>query len=124
MTRFRRTRALAIADLAASLVAGACGGPDKESTGANATTAKNGATQAATTAQTPDFSPVVAMSEPLVGKNRFALGILDGRTGAPLPDAKVKFRFFELQGNQGTFRFDADATFRAPARDAGLATAV
>ena len=72
----------------------------------------------------PAFQVVPANAELLVGRNRFVLGVLDGRTGAPLPDAKVHFRFFELQGDQGTLRSEADATFRAPARDAGLATAV
>jgi hypothetical protein len=125
MLHYRRTRAFAGAVLAAALLIGACGGSDSdEGKGSGQAAPGTGTAQAGGTAPAQAFSPVVAMAEPLVGKNRFALGILDGRTGAPLPDATVKFRFFELQGNQGTLRFEADATFRAPARDAGLATAV
>lgn len=66
------------------------------------------------------FAPVVAVSELAVGQNRFGLGIIDNATGQPLPDAEVHFRFFTLQGNQGTLRFESDPTFVAPARDAGV----
>jgi hypothetical protein len=120
-------RAFTVAALVGALVLGACGSSGETTRGqAGSGSGMNGATPAsgAATAPAQPFSPVVAMAEPLVGKNRFALGILDGRTNAPLPDATVKFRFFELHGNQGTLRFEADAVFRAPARDAGLATAV
>jgi hypothetical protein len=78
----------------------------------------SGATSA--TAPKEPFAPVVAVSELAVGDNRFALGIIDQATGQPLPDARVRLRFFTVQGNQGTFRSEADAAFVAPARDAGV----
>lgn len=104
-----------------------CGGSGKPAAPAAATrgaTAASQGAQAQTTAQPQGFQPQVASAELLVGANRFALGIIDQKTGAPLPDAKVHLRFFELQGNQGTLRFESDAEFRAPAREAGLPTTV
>jgi hypothetical protein len=68
----------------------------------------------------PAFAPEVVSSELVVGANRFVLGLVDGATNKPLADAKAHFRFFTLQGNQGTLRFEADARFIAPAREAGL----
>ncbi|MHB8573951.1 MAG: TlpA family protein disulfide reductase [Dehalococcoidia bacterium] len=70
------------------------------------------------------FAPVIASSELVVGQNRFALGLLDTKTNTPLPDARVHLRFFTLVGNQGTLRSEADTTFIAPARDAGIATVI
>jgi hypothetical protein len=101
-----------LAVLVTATLLAACGGSG------GATTSRQTATPA------EGFSPVVASAEVLVGRNRFALGILDNRTGAPLPDARVRLRFFELHGNEGTLRFETDATFRAPGRDAGLAPVI
>jgi hypothetical protein len=54
------------------------------------------------------------------------MGVED-RQNVPLPDATVHFRFFQLSGPasasgsvQATLRSEAEAVFRAPARDAGL----
>jgi hypothetical protein len=83
-----------------------------------------GATPAA--AGAGGLQPVVASSELVVGQNRFTMGILD-RGGTPIPDAKVHFKFFQLQGApnasgaaQGVLKSEADATFRSPGREAGL----
>jgi hypothetical protein len=72
------------------------------------------------------LSPVLQSTELVVGPNRFSLGVLD-RQQQPLPDAAVHFKFIQLNGPassagtaQGTLRFETDATFRAPAREAGL----
>jgi hypothetical protein len=68
---------------------------------------------------------VIASSELVVGKNRFTMGILD-HSGAPIPDAAVHLKFFQLSGApsggsaQGVFKSEADATFRSPGREAGL----
>lgn len=72
------------------------------------------------TAPAQPFAAVVGASEFVVGPNRFPIGLIDQATGQPVPDASVHFRFFTLQGNQGTLRFEADAYFVAPARDAGV----
>ncbi len=108
-----------------SAMLAACGGSSKSSgDAANAGKQPASAARGDGTAEGQAFQPVLASSELLVGADRFSLGILDGATGAPLPDAKVHFRFFEVHGNQGVPRFEADAVFRAPAREAGLATAI
>src|SRR3712207_5259533 len=103
--------------VACGVVLAACGGssdPDQAAApGASATSA------AASTPGT-GYGPVVAASELVVGRNRFVLGIIDNATGQPLPDATVHFRFFTLQGNQGSLKSETDATFIAPARDAGI----
>lgn len=103
--------------VALGLVLAACGG-SSDSNEAAAPTAP--ATGAAAAAPTTGYGPVVAASELVVGENRFVLGIIDNATGQPLPDATVHFRFFTLQGNQGTLKSEADARFIAPARDAGV----
>lgn len=100
--------------LAAALLL-ACRGSDSGKDQAAATPAASG------TAAPAGFQYVPIQNDLAVGRNRFVLAILDPRTQAPLPDAQVTFRFFELKGDQGAFRFESDATFRAPAREAGLA---
>jgi hypothetical protein len=68
---------------------------------------------------------VIASSELVTGQNRFTMGILDQHC-TPIPDAKVHLKFFELAGPvqanqaQAIPRFEADATFRSPGREAGL----
>jgi hypothetical protein len=120
-----RTRLLSLLRLlavpAVALALGACGG---DSASTNTPKAAASVTKPAGGTPAPAFQWVLASSEQVVGPNRFALGLIDGQTQNPLPDAKVHFRFFELQGSQGTLRFESDAVFRAPAREAGLATAV
>jgi len=105
--------------LAAGIVLAACGGSEKSASSAATATAAPRAAATQASAQQP-FAPVVAASELVVGENRFSLGIIEQSKGQPLPDAQVHFRFFTLQGNQGTLRAEADARFIAPARDAGI----
>src|SRR2546429_350679 len=59
----------------------------------------------------------IASSEITVGPNRFVLGLLDS-SGAPIADATAHFTFFQVGGAQATPKGEADATFRAPAREA------
>lgn len=115
MIRRSVSTALAVG-LGALLVA--CGGSSDSKPAASSPTA--GAATAAAQQRT-GFAPVVASSELVVGENRFLLGIIDNGTGQPAPDARVHLRFFTLQGNQATFKSESDATFIAPARDAGVA---
>lgn len=121
MTPGRTWRTLA-ALVALALSLAACGGSGADRAAGAGTTApgRAAATVAASTPTSP-FSAVVAASELVVGHNRFALGVLDRASNTPVPDAAVHFRFFLLQGNQALPKFEADAVFRAPARDAGLA---
>jgi hypothetical protein len=63
--------------------------------------------------------PVLANSELVVGKNRFALGILDPE-GVPIIDARVHLAFYDLTDGKETRKFEIDAVSRVPARDAGL----
>ena len=111
-------RVAGTAAAALALLLGACRGSGGSAAPAMQEPAPTAAATSAARQATPGagFKPIPASAELLVGRNRFALGVLDDRTGAPLPDAQVHFRFFELQGNQGTLRFEAAAAFRAPAR--------
>ena len=54
---------------------------------------------------------VMATSELVVGRNRFAVGIID-ETNRPIVDARVTFGFFQLSGTEGIKRAEAPATFR------------
>src|SRR5829696_2787856 len=54
---------------------------------------------------------VLATSELVVGRNRFAVGVLD-EANRPIVEAAVTFGFFQVAGEQATKRFDAAATFR------------
>lgn len=88
--------------------------------GANSGNQAKAATPVAT-----QFAPVVAASELVVGQNRFALGIIDQKTGQPVPDAATRFRFLKMESaNQATPKSEADAKFIAPARDAGISGVV
>jgi hypothetical protein len=62
---------------------------------------------------------VPVTSEYVLGENRFAFGLLSPETGAPIVDATVHLRFYEL-GDGEALRFEADAISRVPARDAGI----
>lgn len=123
---FRRAGRCGVLCVAALSLLTACGGSGQATTATKASPAATGpaAARATPTQQGDGFQAQVVSAEPLVGLNRFSLGIIDQRTKAPLPDAKVHMRFFEVQGNQGTLRAEADGVFRAPAREAGLATTV
>ena len=54
---------------------------------------------------------ILATSELVVGKNRFAVGIVD-EANRPIVDARVTFGFFQVDGQQATKRAEAPATFR------------
>ncbi len=114
--------------LAISFLAG-CG-----SSGANSAAPKPAATAVSASrsavptiaGRTGTLQGIVQSTELVVGENRFTIGIL-GKDGAPLPDAQVHLKFIQLAGApsatgqaQGTVRSEADATFRAPGREAGL----
>ena len=113
----------ALAALALLLIA--CGGSESHRAAGESTAASGRiAVTAAASEPASPFSAVVVASELVVGRNRFALGVLDRASNTPIPDATVHLRFFLLQGNQALSKFEADAVFRAPARDAGLAPTV
>lgn len=124
MSPSRTLRSLAALTALAVLLA-ACTGSGSGRTAGEGTVApgRAAATAAASEPASP-FSAVVVASELVVGRNRFALGVLDRASNTPIADATVHYRFFLLQGNQALPRFEADAAFRAPARDAGLAPSV
>jgi hypothetical protein len=54
---------------------------------------------------------VLATSELVVGRNRFAVGILD-EMNRPVVEAPVTFGFYQVSGMEGTKRFEAPGTFR------------
>ena len=65
----------------------------------------------------------MATSELVVGRNRFAVGIIDD-ANKPIVDARVTFGFYQLTGNDGTKRAEAPATFRwVDERTRGIYTA-
>jgi hypothetical protein len=119
-----RTRAALAALAALALLLGACGGAKPGGTSSESNASGRAAATGTPSEATSPFRAVVVASELVVGRNRFALGVLDRATNTPIPDAAVHFRFFLLQGNQALPKFEADAAFRAPARDAGLAPSV
>lgn len=54
---------------------------------------------------------VLAASELVVGRNRFAIGIID-EGNKPIINAQVTLGFYQLNGSEGTKRAEAPATFR------------
>ncbi|MHB8575755.1 MAG: hypothetical protein ACYDCQ_10540 [Dehalococcoidia bacterium] len=92
----------------------------------NTNAPRSGASLAPAPPVSVGLTSVVASSELTVGANRFTIGIQD-RQQQPIPDAVVHLKFFQLNGLasssgsvQATLRSEADAVFRAPAREAGL----
>jgi len=82
-----------------------------------------GPAKAAASAAVPVAGKVtaqVASSEVIVGQNRFVLGLLDS-AGTPIADASAHLTFYDLSSGQTVQKATADATFEAPAREAGLA---
>lgn len=120
-----RGRWPALAAVLGALALAACGSSGNSNGKPAANNAANAAASATRVAPGAALQPVIASSELVVGPNRFTMGILD-HGGTPIPDAKVHLKFFEIvgqvQGNQAqaTPRFEADATFRSPGREAGL----
>jgi hypothetical protein len=66
-----------------------------------------------------DIGVIPVNSEYVLGENRFAFGLLSPDTEAPIVDASVHLRFYELNTGE-VFRFETDAVSRVPARDAGI----
>ncbi len=99
--------------LGTGLVAGlslvGCGGSRQAAPGTGAPAAGGAGT--ASPQKPAGLTPVLATSELVVGRNRFALGLI-GEDSRPLLDAQVHLDFFELSGDVGTKRAEADATFR------------
>jgi hypothetical protein len=101
MTGFRRTRRAALAQLGAVAATAALAACQPSGTSPSPTPA---ASKAGPTL-------VLATSELVVGRNRFAVGILD-EGNKPIVEAPVTFSFFQLAGDQATKRAEAPATFR------------
>ncbi|HXH23401.1 MAG TPA: hypothetical protein VNN10_15385 [Dehalococcoidia bacterium] len=101
---------LAVATLFA-LLAAACGNGDREDPNVIVIDGQ------------PDFIPVIAASEQVVGTNRFVVGILD-KNNVPVVDAKVRLKFFDISGATAVQKFEAEAKSVVPARDAGIAEQV
>ena len=59
----------------------------------------------------PSFDPVLANSELVVGRNRFALGLI-GEGNRPITDARVQLGFYQIEGQQGTKVAEAEANLR------------
>lgn len=68
--------------------------------------------------------PVIANSELAVGKNRFAIGLLDEHSRT-ISDAQVRLGFFKLNGDQATKVGEEEAAFRwVDSQARGIYTAV
>ena len=57
-----------------------------------------------------EISPVILNSSLTLGQNRFSLGLLDEEE-APILDASLRLRFFDLNGTQPLLKNDIDARF-------------
>lgn len=82
-----------------------CGGDSDSSD------SENGGPTGPSASPTGNLGAQIVTSMLSVGKNRFALGIIDEAAGEPLLDGDVNFRFFKVAGNQGTLRFEGKARF-------------
>ncbi|HYU21393.1 MAG TPA: hypothetical protein VEQ11_22135 [Chloroflexota bacterium] len=103
--RLPRREALGLlAQLGLGLAASACLPTRESPTG-------TGPAVQATEAPGAAFNPVLANSEIVKGHNRFAMGLI-GEANRPITDARVRFGFFQINGQQATKRSEADATFR------------
>lgn len=100
----------------------ACGqvvAPTAGSGGAAATAATVPASGATSVPQGP-VTPVFAFSEAVVGRNRLAIGLLQGGTPLNDPNARVHLRFFNLDENNPQPRIEADATYYGQGLPAGF----
>lgn len=59
---------------------------------------------------TARFLPQTVSSDVAVGLNRFMVGLIDQEESAVVLGAELHFRFFELDGDQATFKAETDAT--------------
>lgn len=55
-----------------------------------------------------EILPIVISSDLAIGENRFMVGLIKQSDNGQILGADLKFRFFQLQGDTGTFRFEAD----------------
>jgi hypothetical protein len=109
---------LPILGLLAALAFACGGGTEPSTSGAGSARSATG-----TPSQAGEVTAQVASSEITLGPNRFVLGLLDA-SGTPIADATARLTFFDLTSNQATPKGEVDATFRAPARESGLAETV
>lgn len=101
----RRTALRAVATTSLSLIAVACG-PAADSQSGSPPAAQVDRPQ-----PRPTFDPVLANSELVVGRNRFAVGLI-GQDNRPITDARVLLGFYRIEGQQGTKVAEAEAQFR------------
>jgi len=59
-----------------------------------------------------ELTPVLASSELALGRNRFAVGLIDAQN-QPITSGQVHLEFFKLNGQTAEKRSEADAVFRA-----------
>jgi hypothetical protein len=59
-----------------------------------------------------ELTPVLASSELAIGRNRFAIGLIDAQN-QPITAGQVHLEFFKLNGQTAEKRSEADAVFRA-----------
>jgi len=59
-----------------------------------------------------ELTPVLASSELALGRNRFAIGLIDPQN-QPITSGQVHLEFFKLDGQTAEKRSEADAAFRA-----------
>ncbi len=55
------------------------------------------------------YLPQTVSSELAVGPNRFMVGLVDQEQSQPVIGAQLHFRFFKLDGNEATLKFEMDA---------------
>jgi len=72
------------------------------------------------TPEPPSYSPILAVSELVVGSNRLALGIIKNGTPMNDPNLKVRLRVFDLSTPAATVRSEAIAAYRGQGLPFGL----
>ncbi|MCC6173701.1 MAG: FixH family protein [Chloroflexi bacterium] len=102
--RLTRRRALVLAGQAAAFVLGACTAP-------TAAGPRPSIVQPTPPAARSGPTLIVANAELVTGKNRFAAGLVD-ESNRPITEAQVAFDFYQLVGQEGTKRAEAEAVFR------------
>jgi hypothetical protein len=55
------------------------------------------------------FLPITVSSDVAVGPNRFLVGLIDQEENAEVLGAQLHFRFFKLDGDDATLKFETDA---------------
>src|SRR5438132_9526631 len=59
-----------------------------------------------------ELTPVLASSELALGRNRFAIGLIDPQN-QPITSGQVHLEFFKINGQAAEKRSEVDAVFRA-----------